>query len=107
MLENGAKLFESFEFSALSYFLVIALIPGIVETAKSFAFFAVGNRPRLLSLGLGFFFVGFAEAISQGLIPVSWLPWVRVVVMGLAGSLAVSGYFDLIKRFTGNGKNGG
>lgn len=97
-------LFESFKFSALSYFLIVALIPGIVQTAKKFEPLAGGNRPLILSLALGFGFVGFAEAIAQGLIPPGVLPWVRVVVMGLAGALAVSGYFDLVKKFTGNGK---
>lgn len=98
-----SELFSDLTFSPLAYFLVIALIPGLVETAKQFEFFAKGNRPRILSLGLGLFFVGGAEAVSQGLIPEVALPWIRVVVMGLAGALAVSGYFDLVKRFTGNG----
>ena len=98
-----SELFSDFTFSPLAYFMVIALIPGLVETAKSFEFFAVGNRPRILSLALGLTGVGLAEAIAQGLIPASVLPWLRVVIMGLAGALAVSGYFDLVKRFTGNG----
>jgi len=96
-------MFDGFEFSALSYFVIIAIIPGIVQTAKKWEWIAVGNRPLVLSLALGFFFVGFSEAIAAGLVPDAALPWVRVVVMALAGALSVSGYFDLIKKFTGNG----
>jgi len=96
-------MFESFQFSDLSYFLILALIPGIVETAKKWGWMASGNRPLLLALVLGFFFVGFAEAISLELVPEVVLPWVRVLVMGIAGALSVSGSYDLIKKFTGNG----
>jgi hypothetical protein len=94
-------MFDSFQFSDLSYFLILALIPGIVETAKKWGWIASGNRPLLLSLILGFFFVGFAEAITLGLVPEAVLPWVRVVVMAAAGALSVSGSYDLVKKFTG------
>ena len=96
-------MFEEFAFSPLSYFLIVALIPGLVQTAKKWEWVSVGNRPLVLSLALGFFFVGFAEAITAGLVPDAVLPWVRVVVMAIAGALSVSGYFDLVKKFTGNG----
>jgi hypothetical protein len=96
-------MFEGFQFTELSYFLILALIPGIVETAKKWEWVAAGNRPLLLSLVLAFFFVGVAEAMSLGLVPEVVLPWVRMVVMTMAGALSVSGSHDLIKKFTGNG----
>lgn len=94
---------KDFAFSPLSYFLILVLIPGVVQTAKKWEWFAVGNRPLALGMGLAFFFVGFAEAIEAGLVPEVVLPWVRVVVLGLAGSLSVGGYWDMVKKFTGNG----
>ena len=97
-------MFDGFEFSELSYFLMLALIPGIVETAKKWGWIAAGNRPLLLSLVLGFFFIGFAEAITLDLVPPVVLPWVRVVVMAIAGALSVSGSYDLIRKFTGGGE---
>ena len=97
-------MFDGFQFSELSYFLILALIPGIVQTAKKWEWASSGNRPLVLSLVLGFLFVGFAEAAGQGLIPDAVLPWARVVVMAAAGSLSVSGSYDLVKKFTGNGK---
>ena len=96
-------MFEGFQFSDLSYFLILALIPCIVETAKKWGWIAAGNRPLLLSLVLGFYFVGAAEAISQGLVPEVALPWVRVVVMTIAGALSESGSYDLLRKFTGGG----
>ena len=97
-------MFEGFQFSNLSYFLILALIPGIVETAKKWEWVAAGNRPLLLSLVLGFFLVGVAEAMSLGLVPEGVLAWVRLVVMAIAVALSVSGSYDLIRKFTGNGK---
>jgi hypothetical protein len=32
------------------------------------------------------------------LIPIAWLPWITVLVVGLGGGLAVSGYYTLVKR---------
>ena len=93
---------EGFQFSDLSYFLILALIPGIVETAKKWQWIAAGNRPLGLSLVLGFFLVGLAEAISLDLVPEVVLPWVRVMVMAMAGALSVSGSYDLIKKSKGN-----
>jgi len=90
-------MFDQFEFSQLGYFMILVLIPGIVESAKKIQWVATGNRPFAVGLGLGVFFVGFAEAVALDLVPAGVLPWVRVVVMGLAGGLAATGYFDLTK----------
>ena len=67
-------MFDGFEFSELSYFLILALIPGIVETAKKWGWMASGNRPLVLSLVVGFVFVGLAEASAEGLVPGMALP---------------------------------
>jgi hypothetical protein len=77
---------------------LLVLVPGIVETAKKFG--VVGNWSLALSLALGFVFVGLAQAIQTNLIPAVAIPWITVVVVGLGGSLAASGYYDLAKRFS-------
>ena len=75
---------------------LLLLIPGVVECAKAFG--VKGKASLGLSVGLGVFFFGLAQAIGGGLIPAAWLPWVEVAVYGLAGGLAVSGYYDLANR---------
>lgn len=83
---------------------LLLLIPGIVEAAKEFG---IGGKASLaLSLGLGVLFFGLAQAIGGGLIPAPYLPWIDVVVYGLGGGLAVSGYYDLVRRTGVLGKNG-
>jgi len=77
---------------------VAALIFGIVEAAKGFG--VKGNGSKALSLGLGFFFVGLAHGISEGLIPAQYVPYIVWVVTSLAGGLAASGYYDFIKKLT-------
>jgi hypothetical protein len=90
-----------FDLSLLGEYALLLLIPGIVETAKKFGL--AGNASLGLSLVLGAFFVGLAQAIAQGLVPAAALPWLNVVLVGVGGALAASGYYDLFKKFTGNG----
>ncbi len=85
--------FMELEIAGISLLL---LIPGIVECAKNFG--VQGKASLALSIGLGFFFVALARTISSGLVPVEWLAWIEVVVVGLAGSMAASGYYDLVRR---------
>ena len=81
---------------------VAALIFGIVEAAKQFG--VNGKGSQVLALGLGVFFVGLAEAISQGLIPADYVVYVELVVTAIAGGLAAMGYYDFVsKRFAKNG----
>ena len=80
---------------------VAALIFGIVEAAKQFGINGKGSQA--LALGLGVFFVGLAEAISQGLIPADYVVYVELVVTAIAGGLAAMGYYDFIKKFAKNG----
>ena len=86
-----------FDVSALAEFAILVLIPGIVETAKKLGIKDQGSL--ILSLVLGFLFVGLAQAITEGLIPQVAVPWINVVVVGLGGALSVSGYYDIVKRF--------
>lgn len=88
-----------FDLSQLALYAMLLLVPGIVETSKKFG--VKGNACLALSLALGFLFVGLAQAISQNLLPESWLPWVKVFFAGLGGGLGVSGYYDLAVRFFG------
>lgn len=75
---------------------LLLLVPGIVEAAKAFG---VGGKGSLaLALGLGLVFCSLAQAIVVGLVPAAWLPWIEVVVYGLAGSLSLTGYYDLVDR---------
>jgi hypothetical protein len=39
--------------------------------------------------------------IELGLIPPEALPWIEVAVFGVGGSLAVTGLYDLAKKFFG------
>ena len=77
---------------------IAALIFGIVEAAKQFG--VNGKGSQALALGLGVFFVGLAEAISQGLVPADYVVYVELVVTAIAGGLAAMGYYDFLsKRF--------
>ena len=91
----------TFDLSVLGEYALLLLVPGIVETAKKFGL--SGNWNLGLSLALGMVFAGLAQANAQGLVPEAALPWISVVVVGLGGALGVSGYYDIFKKFTGNG----
>ena len=90
-----------FDLAVLSEYALLLLVPGIVETAKKFGL--VGNWCLALSIVLAMVFVSLAQANAQGLVPEVALPWIRVVFAGLGGGLAGSGYYDLFRKFTGNG----
>lgn len=49
-------------------------------------------------MGLGFFFVALAVSIQKELVPAGLLPWIESVIVGLGGSLAAMGVYDLVKR---------
>lgn len=85
------------DISKLAEFALVLLIPGIVETSKKFG--VAGNWALAEALVLGFVFVALAEAINLGLLPPAAIPWIRVVVMGLGGAVAMAGYYDLFKRW--------
>jgi hypothetical protein len=76
---------------------ILLLIPGLVEAAKHFGI--NGKRSTALALLLGFWLVGLAQAINLALVPEAALPWLSVVVVGIGGGLAVTGYYDLANRF--------
>jgi hypothetical protein len=76
---------------------VAALILGIVEAAKKFG--VTGNGSFALALVLGVALFGLSKAIELGLIPPEALPWIEVAVFGLGGSLAVTGLYDLAKKW--------
>ena len=86
-----------FDLNQLGEYAMLLLVPGIVETAKKFGL--AGNWLLGLSLVLGVLFVGLAQAIALSLVPEAALPWISVGVVGLGGGLAVSGYYDLAKKF--------
>lgn len=95
-----------FDLSQLGMFALTVLIPGIVQSAKEH-FGVQGRGAFVLSAVLGLFFVGLGQAIAEGLVP-AWLnPWITTLVVGLAGGLAASGYYDLLIRPLRNKLNGG
>ena len=75
---------------------VAALIFGIVEAAKELGI--EGKGSRALALGLGVFFVGLAQALTQGLIPPEAVTWVELGVTAIAGGLAAMGYYDFVAK---------
>jgi len=91
----------AFDLSILGEYALLVLIPGIVETAKKFGL--QGNWCLGLSLVLGAVFLSLSQGLAQGLVPEAALPWINVVVVGIGGALAASGYYDIFKKFTGNG----
>ena len=91
----------AFDLSILGEYALLLLIPGIVETAKKFGL--QGNWCLGLSLVLGAAFLSLAQALAQGLVPAVAYPWINVVVVGIGGALVASGYYDLFRKFTGNG----
>jgi hypothetical protein len=98
-----------FDLANLGVFALTVLIPGIVQSLKE-NLGLKGKGAFVVSVLLGFFFVGLGEALAQELIPQVAQPWIRVAVVALAGSLAASGYYDLLikpLRDRLNGKNGG
>ena len=84
----------AFDLSFLGEYALLLLIPGVVETAKEFG--VSGKASLALSLVLGAFFVGLAQALAQGLVP-------EVALVGVGGALAAIGYYDLFRKVTGNG----
>ena len=92
----------AFDLSLLAEYALLLLIPGVVETAKQFG--VSGKGSLALSLILGMFFLGLAQAIAQGVVPEAALPWIKIAVVGIGGALAASGYYDLFRKFTGNGR---
>ena len=75
---------------------VIVLVLGIVEACKGFG--VSGQASKGLALGLGFGFVALASAMERELIPATWIPYIEIVVLGLGGSLAAMGIYDLVMK---------
>ena len=89
--------FSMFEIAGVS---LVVLIPGIVEFCKS-AFGLQDGAAEALAVAVGAVFFALAEAMNQMLIPEAWLPFIYVVVVALAGSLSVPGYYKLVKQAGG------
>ncbi len=75
---------------------IALLIVGIVEAAKQFG--VKGKGSMALAMGLGVFFVGLAQALTQSLIPLAAVVWIKLAVTALAGGLAAMGYYDFARR---------
>lgn len=88
--------FNLFEIGGIS---VIVLVIGIVEAAKKWG--VSGRGCQVMAMTLGAVLIGLSQALTQGLIPETAIPWINIVVLGLGGGLAASGVFDVLKK---NGK---
>jgi hypothetical protein len=84
--------------------VVSALIVGITETLKEL-FSLEGNKVRIVTVLLGFFFYGLAFAMNQALIPEAAHVWIKLVVYSLGGAAAAMGYFDLWTKYHGAERN--
>lgn len=85
--------FGAFEIGGIA---VLVLVLGIVEAAKRWGL--QGRGSEILALCLGVFFVALAQAIQLALIPPAWVVWIEVIVIGLAGGLAATGIYDLVRK---------
>jgi hypothetical protein len=76
--------------------VVVGLVLGIVELLR---YFGLGERvTRVATLFIGAFFFGLAEAISQGIVPEDWIPFITVAVKALAATLAAMGFYEFSQR---------
>lgn len=74
------------------------LIFGIVEAAKDFG--VTGTRSKFLALLTGIILVGITIAIEEVLIAESAIPYIKVALISVSGSLATMGYYDFLKGRT-------
>jgi hypothetical protein len=77
---------------------IIPLVLGIVEFAKKLGLRGEGSL--VLAVVLGFVFSGLVHAMGTGLIPEAAVPWISMVIVGLAGGLGAAGLYDLGKKWT-------
>jgi hypothetical protein len=95
---------ELLDFSkvAIGGVALIPLIIGLVEFAKTQGL--TGRRWFMfMAFVLGIVFAGVAQAISEGLIPLVALAWVRVIVVAIGGAIAACaamGLYDLVDKRT-------
>jgi len=81
---------------------LVWLIPRVVQFLKT-AFHLSGTRNIwIVVFGLGLFFSGLAAAISEGLVPETAMPYIRVGMIALAGAVAACGAigeYELKEKF--------
>jgi len=94
-----------FDLANIGMFALTVLIPGIVQSLKEH-FGVQGKGAFVVSMLLGALFVGLGEAFNQGVISEGVGVWIRIVVIGIAGGLAASGYYDLLIKPLRNKLNG-
>ncbi len=94
-----------FDFTGLAIggVALVYLIPRLVEFAKTLGLSGT-RKIWTLAFVLGLFLAGLAGAISENLIPVSVLPWVRVCGLALGGGVAACGAigdYELVEKRAG------
>ena len=81
-------------FGTISPILLLAMIAGLVETAKKFGL--SGNASFALSIGLGVGFGVLYQVMEMN--PGVFTTWARVVIYGIIFGLSASGLYDVGKR---------
>lgn len=90
-------------FGEVSPVLVMAMVMGLVEFAKKVGVNGKGSMGLSMGLGVAFgvgYQVAEAGSSSGGLAAVSPAGWFGMAVFGLLMGLAVSGLYDLGKKFS-------
>ena len=94
---------QPFETVAAGALGVIALVMGWVQIAKRMEW-VEGKAAIALTLVLGVVLGSLREAMAQGLIPPSFLPWISVVIVGIGAPLSAMGLYKLGKFYTNGGE---
>lgn len=94
---------QPFETTAAGALAVIALVMGWVQIAKRMEW-VEGKKAIALTLVLGASLGALREAMAQGLIPPSFLPWISVVIVGIGAPLSAMGLYKLGKVYANGGE---
>jgi len=95
---------QPFETAAAGALGVIALVMGWVQLSKQLG--VKDKQAVVLTLVLGVILGSLREAMAQGLIPPSFLPWISVVIVGIGAPLSAMGLYKLGKFYTNGGPAG-
>ncbi len=82
---------------AIGSVAAVALTLGIVQAIKE-SFNWDGTRVKVLSIVVGTVIGAIAIALSEGLIPDPYVPYILLVFGSIAFGLSASGYYGLAKH---------
>jgi hypothetical protein len=73
-----------------------AFVLGWVAAAKELGL--KGKALTVLAILLSTLLAALWQALATGLVPAAAVPWITVVIVGLGGGVALTGWYDLSKR---------